>query len=1055
MDLIKFCIKRPVAVTMAVLLIIVLGVVSLTKVPVDLLPEMDLPILVAFTTYVGAGPEEVENAVTKPLEEHLATASNLSRIRSISTANASIVVLEFNWGTDLDSVQLDVRQEIDMVEAELPDGVDRPLIMKMDPSSMPIMMMAASAEDTDLPTLNRVIEDKIKDRLERIDGVAFVSVEGGPVNEVRVLVDQERLSGYGLSILQLVQVLKAENLNIPAGDVVENHQKYIVRITGEFNSVEEIRQLTMLTPRGVPIRLCDVATVEQVQDQSEQYSILDGVPAIGIGIRKESEANTVQVARAVKEEMAKISEEMPGFKYNYAFDQSEFIEASIKNLFNSIWQGGLLAVIVLYLFLQNFRSTLIIALTIPIAIIATFVLMYFKGLTFNMMSLGGLALGVGMLVSNSIVVLDNIYRRQDEEDEKPFLAAERGTIEVTNSVLGSTLTTVAVFLPIVFVEGLVSQIFNDLSLTVTYSLLVSMVAAVTLIPMMSARMVNLKEDRLREQANEKNKFQQFVKRILGRVSKRIDWLTDKYRQILSWSLDNRRKVFAAVLVALVICMVLLPVVGTEFFPIADVGRISVSVELPSGSTIEETKAICEQIEGIARELPEVDTVFSTAGTVGLISLPGMPANSEQGSLDISLVDRKQRKLSDQQVADAIRAQTKLIAGADIGVEAVSLVGMSGGTDIARPININIRGDDMDTLRILTDQLADLARTVPGTREVDTSFAEGRPEVQVILDRTKAAPLGFTAGSVGQVVRTAVNGVEASKYRVAGDEVDMVVQLTENQRKDITNLKGLILTSPTTGLQMTLGDIADVVITEGPQQVERDNQQRSGAVTADTMGRPMGTVHDEILEKVKQMKLPEGYTVSTGGQAKLMADAFEGLAGVMILAVILVYMIMAAQFESLLHPFAIMFSLPLAIIGVVPTLLITRTAISVPAFMGAIVLVGTVVNNAIVLVDYTNVLRGQGYELREAIMRACPTRLRPIMETTLTTVLGLLPLAIATGEGASLQRPLAITVIGGLVVSATLILIVIPLVYTWLEDISEMVSGFFRKKKTAKGMNAGA
>lgn len=401
-----------------------------------MLPKMDLPILVAFTTYVGAGPEEVEESVTKPIEERLATVSNLSRVRSISSANASVVILEFNWGTDLDAVQLDVRQEIDKVEATLPESVDRPMIIKMDPSSMPIMMMAASAEGTDLPTLNRIIEDKIKDRLERIEGVAFVSVDGGPVNEVQVLVDQERLSGYGLSILQVVQVLAAENLNIPGGDITEHNQKYNVRVVGEFNSVEEIQQLNVLTPRGGTIRLSDIATVEQIQDQSDQYSILDGSPAIGIGIRKESEANTVQVARVVKQEMEEISAEIPGFNYNYVFDQSEFIENSIKNLFDSIWQGGVLAIVVLFIFLQNFRSTLIVALTIPISVIATFVLMYFKGLTFNMMSLGGLALGVGMLVANSIVVLDNIYRRQDEEDEEPFIAAERGTIEVTNSVLG-------------------------------------------------------------------------------------------------------------------------------------------------------------------------------------------------------------------------------------------------------------------------------------------------------------------------------------------------------------------------------------------------------------------------------------------------------------------------------------------------------------------------------------------------------------------------------------------------------------------------------------------
>jgi HAE1 family hydrophobic/amphiphilic exporter-1 len=1024
-----FSIRRPVTITMAVLVVLVLGGVSLSRIPLDLLPEMNLPMAVAVATYSGAGPEEVENLVTRPLEAVLATCSNVESVMSVSSSGSSMVMVGFTWGTDMDFAALEMREKIDLVAAALPAGVDRPTVYSLDPSLMPVMALGFSGEGRDLSALQSVLEDKVVGRLERQEGVAYVTLQGGPTKEIRVVVDQERLSGYGLTLSSLIQLLQAENLNLPGGKVEDGGRVYTVRTTGEFANLEEIRDLTLLTAQGVPLRLRDVATIKEVVDTDDAYSLINGQPSIGIMIQKETGANTVQVAARVRKELNRIIQEIPDLKYNLIFDQSEFIELAIGNLSSNAVTGGLLAILVLYVFLRNFRSTLVIALAIPISIIATFTLVYFNGLTLNIMSLGGFALGVGMLVDNSIVVLENIYRHR-ELGASQLVAAEAGADEVGPAITASTLTTVAVFVPVVFVEGLISVVFRELALTVTFSLLASLLVAITLVPMLASRLLKMDESNGALQAEDRKRRP--LARLADRVGQELEKLHQGYRRLLSWSLDHRRLVFLVVAVAFIISMALLPVVGTEFFPQTDAGRLFVSIELPLGATLEETGRIASRVEEIVTQLPEVETVYTSVGAEGYGMNFGSSDGTEQASLSITLKDSSERQRSDQELAEIIRAQVASIAGAEIQVSAVdALMSSMGGS--SQGISLEIRGDDLDVLRSLADEVAGVVANVPGTREVTTSFSEARPEVQIKLNRAKASSLGLSAAQVAQTVSAAVSGTTATRYRVGGDEIDVVVQLAEGQRENLDDLKGLLITSPL-GVHVPLRDIAELTVVAGPRSIERDNQVRVVSVSAEVLGRPLGSVSADIAKSLEGMNLPEGYTLDFTGQYEEMTDAFSGLGLALALAVLLVYMVMAAQFESFLHPFTIMFSMPLAAIGVILALLFSRTPISVPAFIGFIVLAGVVVNNAIVLVDYINTLRARGLSVREAVLTAGPVRLRPILMTTLTTVLGLIPMALGTGEGSEVQAPLAITLIGGLSMSTILTLVVVPLVYTWFEDV---------------------
>lgn len=1027
MNLPSFAIKRPVTTLMMFLLVLVLGVVSITRINVELLPEMTFPVASVITTYEGVGPQEVENLVTRPLEGVLATVANIEKITTFSAAGQSVAILEFNWDTDMDFALLDVREKIDLIKGYLPDGVEDPLVFKFDSSMMPIINLTLSG-DTDLVTLKKLADEEIKPALERLGGIASVDVAGGLDSLIKVEVDPIKLHAYGLTLQNITQVLQAENLNLPGGTVQLGNLELMVRTTGEFQRLEQIANLNIPSARGAVVKLKDVATVSFTYDEVKSYVLFNGRPAVGISVQKETDANTVNTARRVLRELERIKRDLPaGVELDIVMNQADFIQFAIDNLKSNAVTGGLLAIAILFVFLRNLASTLIIGVAIPISIITTFVVMYLSKLELNMMTLGGLALGVGMLVDNAIVVLENIFRFRDEGYGLREAAVE-GSTEVGMAILASTLTTIVVFLPVVFMGGMTAQFFRELSLTVTFSLLVSLFVAQTLIPLLSSRFLHIKKKPKPEETAG-----------YGGRKERLGW----YKKWLAWSLAHRKTVILAVVLLMVISLAMLFRLGAEFIPEMDQGLITIQIEMPKGTVLRETERVVQQVEKEVFALPEVEMVATTVGGGGLsLSGHGMgysAASSDHASLTIRLVEKQKRSRSANQVAEVLRTQIGQIPGAEIQVQTAGM-SISGG----KPVNIKLKGPDFDRLGAIADDLVGIIEAVEGTREVESSLDEGRPELQVRIDRERASAVGLNVYTVASYLRTAIAGSTATTFKVGGEEYDVVVSLQKNER-GLAGLSQLMIPTPL-GTQVPLGEIADLHIVEGPLVITRQDQERMVTISAALSGRDLSSAVREINAKVQSYPLPPGYSIEIGGEAEEMFSAFRDLLLALLLAVIFVYMIMASQFESLLQPFIIMFTVPLGFIGAVWGLAVAGMYVSVPALLGMIMLAGIVVNNGIVLVDYVNILRKRGHTAEEALMMAGPIRFRPIMMTALTTILGLVPMAVGTGDGAEMQAPMAVTVIGGLTVATFLTLIVVPVFYLSFEMIS-------RKRKSRREQRA--
>ncbi|MEA4848633.1 MAG: efflux RND transporter permease subunit [Clostridiaceae bacterium] len=1022
MKLHETSIRRPVTVLMCVLIVLVLGGVSLSRLPIDLMPEMDFPISIVLTSYSGVGPEEIENIVTRNIESAVATVNNIKTIQSQSSEGQSIVIAEFNSGTDMNFATLQMREKVDMVKGMLPDDVEAPMIIKVDPSMIPAAVLGVSGGESEAE-LTRFVEDKIKAKIESIDGVATASVTGGTTKEIKVDLDPQKLSGYGLSFSQISGALRSENLNQPGGTVEYGDKSLLVRSTGEFKNLDQIRNIPITLPTGAVVYLRDMAEVREGYKSVDTYNRMNGQSSIGLSIQKQTDSNTVKVVNLVKKEINNIMKENPDVKIDMVFDQGQYVEQSINNVAQSAVLGAILAVIVLFIFLKNIRTTMIIGTSIPISIIATFVMIYFSGITLNLVSLGGLALGVGMLVDNSIVVLENIYRYRSEGYSR-VEAAIAGTQEVGSAVLASTLTTVVVFLPIVFTEGITAEIFKQLALAVTFSLIASLLVALTLIPMLSSKFLKLVKYHEASKNEKMNKIFDKWEDALGAVD-------NFYKRALGWALIHRRKTVFTVLAIFIGSLLLIPFVGTEFFPKMDMGQFTVEIELPQGALLKNTNEITGEIEEILNSVPEVQKVFVTVGSSGNgMNVSGGASNT--ASMNITLKPLNERKRSTAQVVDDMRKKVSLIPGATIEINDVnsSAMGISGGA----AVSINIFGPDLDKLSEIAVNVEEIIKNVEGVRQTSTSISEGRPEAQIYVNRDKASYYGLGTAQVSAAIRTAVEGSVATTYKVDGDEIDVRVGFPEGPEDKYSQLGNTKILSPT-GVEVPLMEIADIKIEKGPVTITREGQERYVTVTSDVFGRSTGDVNKDISKKLDEMPLPPGYSIKYGGEMEQIADAFSSLILALLLAIVLVYMVMAAQFESLLHPFTIMFSLPLAFTGSALGLVLTGRALSVPAFIGVIILAGIVVNNAIVLVDYINTLRNRGMDRTEAILKAGPTRLRPILMTTLTTILGLIPLALGIGEGAEAQAPLATVVIGGLTTSTILTLLIIPVIYTLFDDIS--------------------
>lgn len=1029
MSLAKLSIKHPVTMVMIIVMVLVLGVVSLNRLGTDLLPNISFPTVMVITTYKGAGPQEIENLVTKPLEQVLSTVSNVKSIRSTSVEGASNITVEFNWGTDMDFAVLEVREKIDLIKDLLPSEVSSPQIYKYDASQIPLMEISVAGKG-DLEELKYITEDRIKNRLLQLEGVGMVQVFGGTDKEIHVVVDPEKLMKYGTSMNSIVQALQLENLNLPGGSISYGKRDYLVRINSEFADISDIKNLPIMTATGSVIPLSSLAQVEYASE-TDVLSKLNGKPSVVLVLYKQSGYNTVQVADKVVKELEELKNELPsGTEYSVVFNQADFINKAIGNVASNAVSGGILAIAILYLFLHDLRSTIVIGLSIPISIIATFVLMYFGNLTINLLSLGGLALGVGMLVDNSIVVLDNIFRHR-EEGEGNVEAAILGTDEVTRAIIASTLTTVVVFLPVVYVQGIAAQLFKELALTVTFSLLASLMVSLTLTPLLCSRL---------KVGGDTSTKVNFLAAFGEKFDRAFSRLLDRYRNALKWALAHRKVVIGVTALVFVLSLVLSPVIGTEFLPKFDMGMVMMTVEMPEGTRKEVLEGTVDEVLSKIKDIPEIENILTIAG----FSQTGEAADNE-ASIIIDLKPLAERERDSDEITEEIRTKTAKIPGAKISV--LSLAGMMFLGEASEAVSIKIKGDDMDELKEISKQVEEIVKSVPGTREVKSSIAEQKPEINIRIKRDVASLYGLNSAYVANYVKSAVQGVVATKLKTGGEEVDVKVVAREDLVDDVEKLKSLAIPTPS-GIMLPLSSIATVVKEEGPVSIDREDQSRTIKVTASVVGRFSGDVNSEIQQKLRDLDLPEGYSIEMGGEQEQIMESFGGLTLAFVLAILLVYMVMASQFESLLQPFIIMFTLPLAIIGVVFSLLLTGRSLNIASFIGMITLAGVVVNNGIVLIDFVNQLRERGLSREEAIMRAGPLRVRPILMTTLTTVLGLLPLSLGLGEGGELSASLATVLMGGLTVSTVLTLIVVPVLYTVFEDFGKI----FGRKRPASSEN---
>jgi HAE1 family hydrophobic/amphiphilic exporter-1 len=1074
MKIIDISIRRRVTIAMFTLAIILFGAVSFFRLKINLLPELTYPTLTVRTEYPGAAPAEIENLISKPIEEVLGVVKNVNRVSSISRSGQSDVILEFAWGTDMDYAGLDVREKLDALE--LPLDVERPTLLRFDPSLDPIIRfgfykekdaepdsLAATGkewfDEEELKYLRRFAEEEVKKELEASLGVAAVKVSGGLEDEIQIFVDQQRLAQLDLPIGNLASQIEAENVNLAGGRLEEGTQQFLVRTLNQFESVEEIGDVIVSTKDGKPIYLRDIASVRHGYKEREAITRLNGREAVEIAIYKEGDANTVAVAREVERHLARARRVLPpGYRLVKVYDQSTFIRQAINEVIQAAVIGGILAIIILYLFLQNFWATVIISLSIPVSVIATFNLMYGADLTLNIMSLGGIALGIGMLLDNSIVVLENISRHR-AMGKGIAEAARDGASEVGKAVTASTLTTVAVFLPLVFVSGISGQLFRDQALTVTFALLASLVVALTLIPMLASMQARKEPPAEPAPKNEPKRRVGRWMRSLGRVlfttipvfltkliltivrgiSKGIMFLIRpllklfmtfygaverSYASMLAWAIDHRGRVILIAIALFAATMLLVPKLGVELIPQLSQGEFQVEFRLSPGTPLEVTDRAIRSVQGATDNITDIKTVFSVAGTGNR-----MDANPEQGGenwgeMNIVLHPGAVREDEDR-VMGMMRKDLQSIPDLQYKFSRPTLF------TFKTPVEIEVAGYDLKSLRKVSNDISSKLEANPRFADVKTTMKSGHPEIQIRFDREKAAALGFQVYEVADRVVSKVRGDVASRYSWRDRKIDILVRAKESDRNSVEKIRKLII-NPESERPVTLEAVADITLDTGPGEIRRVDQERVALVSANLNFGDLGTAAQEIAGTISSIPMPAGLGVRIAGQNQEMARSFRSLQFALLLAVFLVYLVMASQFESFLHPFVILFTIPLALIGAVWALLITGSTISVVVFIGLILLAGIVVNNAIVLIDLINQLRESGMDKISAILEGGKSRLRPILMTTLTTALGLLPLAIGIGEGAEVRAPMAITVIGGLIVSTMLTLIVIPVVYALLD-----------------------
>jgi len=1020
MKLTRFAVHRPIFTIMVTLIVIILGGVCLMRLPIDLMPDITFPTLSISTDYENASPEEIEELVTRPMEEAISAVPGVEEVFSISTEGVSNVRPTFSWGTDLDAAANDIRDRLDRVMPRLPEDAERPVLRKFDLASFPILILGVASE-LDPVQLRRIIDDQIKYRIERVPGVAALDVHGGLDREIHVDLYPDKVKALGLPLDQILSRIRAENINLPGGTIDRGNFEVTIRTAGEFTSLDQLRDTVVAIRERAPIQLKQIAKVEDSWQKVTRIVRVNGRPGIRLAVNKQSGTNTVEVARKVLREIDRINQDIPQLNIVPIIDTSDYIQRSIRNVGSSVLYGGFLAILVLLFFLRNIRSTAIIATAIPVSIIATFALMYFGGFTLNMMTLGGLALGVGMLVDNAIVVLENIFRLR-ESAGGPEQAAVAGSDEVTPAIIASTLTTLVVFLPLIFVRGMAGVMFKQLSLVVGFSLLCSLAMAVTLVPMLAAKIL----PPVRPNATANETLTHKIFRVSGGL---FTGLEGRYKRLLHVALRHRMLVVVAAILLFLGSLTLIRMVGVELTPSTDEGEVRVNAEMEVGTRVDLLDEKFKTIEAIVKDaVPEIKNTVTYIGGRSWRS-----AGSHTGELRIALKPQAERTRSSEEIAAMLRRTLMSIPGVIIRTRAgEGLFLLRMATRGAERIEVEVRGYDLQTADALAQRVRKAVEQVDGVTDARVSRESGSPEELILVDRQKAADMKLTVSQIANMLQTVLSGTRAGYYREAGDEYTILVTVQDAERMDLREILDLTLTNAD-GQPVVLRNVVDVRPRSGPVRVERKDQERVVVLAANISGRDMGSIISDIREKLRSIPVPRDFAIGLGGDYEEQQKAFRELRLSFVLALVLVYMVMACQYESLRDPFVVMFSVPLAVIGVVLMLFLTNTTFNIQSFIGCIMLGGIVVNNAILLVDHTNLLRRRdGMPLREAIEEAGRRRLRPILMTAMTTVLGLFPLALGLGEGGEAQAPMARAVIGGLLSSTLITLVFVPTVYSVFE-----------------------
>jgi len=1022
---ISFPVRRPVLTTVIYSVIMVLGLFSLTRLPIDLMPEITMPTVTVITTYENAGPLEIEELVTRPIESAMAALQGIEEITSTSTEGRSVVRVTFPWGTDQDAAINDMRDRIDRILGALPEDVDRPLIRKFDVSAMPILNLGVMAQSRDINELQQILEDQVQYRLERIPGVATVDIRGGRKREMQVALRASSMEAYGISTDMVVSALKRENKNVPAGSIITGNRDITVRTLAEYSTVQDVSGTVVTVKDGVPVRIADIADVYDGYQEIKSLVRINGQPGIRLAVSKQSGSNTVAVAEGVQREVRRINQDFEGLEIITLIDNAKYVERAMNSVTQSLLIGGAIAIFVLLLFLRNISTTVIIGTAIPISVIATFALIYFCGFTLNMMTFGGLALGIGMLLDNAIVVLDNIFHKR-EHGIGAYEGAVKGAGEVWSAVTASTLTTLVVFIPVIFMRGMSGVMFQALAYVVAFSLTCSLFVALTLVPMLSSKFLSTKS--LNHGGNT-------VTARIFRASENFYVAVEHgYRGIIHWALRNRATVVVTVLLLFILAFMALPLVGVDLMPSTDESEVRVNVEMEVGTKLDRLDETVKKIEDIVRqEVKEAVYMLSNIAQSGGFNTAG--ANTAQ--IRVALVPVSERTRSSVQVAKDLRGKLTGLPGTTIRVrEGQGMFLMRMGTNTDQAIGIEIRGYDLQTGQTLAKQVYDAVVDVPGITERQISREDGMPEYRVKIDRNKAAELGLSATQIGGTVQTAMGGTAATKVRVHGKEYDVFVRLADGDRKSVDNISNLSILN-SANQPVALQSAAWIESGEGPVRVERRDRERIVTVSINYVGRDMGSVVEDLRAAIKDIPVPSDFAILIRGDWEEQQKAQRELIFGIVMAILLVFLVMAGQFESFKDPFIVLFSIPMALVGVVAIMLLTKTPFTIQAFIGCIILVGIVVNNAIVLIDLVNRLRREDrMELFKSLETAGERRLRPIMMTSLTTTLGLLPMAIGLGEGSEAQVPMARVVIGGLLVSTLITLIFIPVIYSLIEERAE-------------------